>query len=184
MRSIRYGILPPGLPRCHQQRVHGVGNHHGTGGRRPFQFTAKQVLRCDAEGFDPLLELFTPEPLLPQFALEEMSATAMTGPYQLVALHVAIVHFLYNALGAALFAAIPPLYRLPMQSAQALANAARRSPLVVPGYILGVFFVIPGLVFAGQSIFGFKSAPVVEAEANKAIYGPLQKAVDAVLPEE
>ena len=135
-----------------------------------------------AESFDPLLELFTPEPLLPQFALEEMSATAITGPYQLVALQVDIVHFLYNDLGG--FSAIPPLYLLPMQSAQALANGARRSPLVAPGYILGVFFVIPGLVFAGQSIFGFKSAPVVEAEAYKAVYDPLQKAVDAVLPEE
>ncbi|MFM9103613.1 MAG: hypothetical protein ACKOPS_20685 [Cyanobium sp.] len=113
-----------------------------------------------------------------------MSATAMTGPYQLVALQVAIVHFLYNGLGVALFAAIPPLYRLPMQSAQALANGARRSPLVVPGYLLGVIFVISGLVFAGQSIFDFKSAPVVEAEANKAVYDPLQKAVDGVLPEE
>lgn len=113
-----------------------------------------------------------------------MFATAITGPYQLVALQVAIVHFLYNGLGVTLFAAIPPLYRLPMQSAQALANGARRSPLVVPVYILGVFFVIPGLVFVGQSTFDFKSAPVVEAEANKVVYDPLQKAVDAVLPEE
>lgn len=111
-----------------------------------------------------------------------MSATAITGPYQIVALQVAIVHFLYNGLGVALFAAIPPLYRLPMRSAQALADGARRSPLVVPGYILGVFFVIPGLVFAGQSIFDFKSAPVVEAESNKAVYGPLQKRVEASLP--
>lgn len=111
-----------------------------------------------------------------------MSATAITGPYQVVALQVAIVHFLYNGLGVALFAAIPPLYRLPMRSAQALADGAKRSPLVVPGYILGVFFVIPGLVFAGQSIFDYKSTSVVEAEANKAVYDPLQKKVEDALP--
>lgn len=107
-----------------------------------------------------------------------MSATAITGNYQVVALQVAIVHFLYNALGVALFAAVPPLYKLPMRSAQALANGARRSPWIVPGYLLGVFFVIPGIVFGAQSLFDYKNPEVVEAEENKAVYEPLQKEVE------
>ena len=107
-----------------------------------------------------------------------MSATAITGEYQVVALQIAIVHFLYNGLSVALFAAIPSLYSLPMRSAQALANGARRSHWIVPAYILGVFFVIPGIVLGAQSIFDYKNPQVVGAEANKAVYEPLQKDVE------
>ena len=107
-----------------------------------------------------------------------MSATAITGGYQVVALQIAIVHILYNGLSVALFAAIPPLYRLPMRSAQALANGARRSPWIVPGYISGVFFVIPGVVFGAQAVLDDKNPQVVEAEANKDVYEPLHKEVE------
>jgi hypothetical protein len=61
-----------------------------------------------------------------------------------------------------------------MQAAQALANGAERSRLVVFGYILGVFFVLPGLVFAAQSFFGNKSPEVLEAEANERVYEAIQ----------
>ena len=78
-----------------------------------------------------------------------MSATAITGEYQAVALQIAFVHLLYNGLAVGLFALIPPLWRLPLQAAQALANGATRSRLLVPAYILGVCFVVPGIVFTG-----------------------------------
>lgn len=107
-----------------------------------------------------------------------MSATAITGDYQIVAMQIALVHLLYNGLSVALFAAIPPLYRLPMRSAQALANGAVRSPWIVPGYIFGVFFVVPGIVFGAQSILDYKNPQVVEAEASKSVYEPLQKQVE------
>jgi sodium-dependent phosphate cotransporter len=106
-----------------------------------------------------------------------MSATAISGEYQVVALQIAIVHFLYNGLGVALFAAVPLLWSLPVRSAQALADGARRSPWIVPSYILGVFFILPGIVFGAQSIFDYKSPQVLEAEKN-AVYEPLQKEVD------
>ncbi len=57
-----------------------------------------------------------------------MSATAISGEYQVVALQIALVHFLYNGLCVALFAAVPWLWNLPVRSAQALADGARRSP--------------------------------------------------------
>jgi sodium-dependent phosphate cotransporter len=107
-----------------------------------------------------------------------MSATAISGEYQVVALQIAIIHFLYNGLGVALFAAVPLLWNLPVRSAQALADGARRSPWIVPAYILGVFFILPGIVFGAQSIFNYKSPQVLEAEKN-AVYEPLQKEVDA-----
>jgi sodium-dependent phosphate cotransporter len=106
-----------------------------------------------------------------------MSATAISGEYQVVALQIAIVHFLYNGLGVALFAAVPLLWSLPVRSAQALADGARRSPWIVPSYILGVFFILPGIVFGAQSIFDYKNPQVLEAEKN-AVYEPLQKEVD------
>jgi sodium-dependent phosphate cotransporter len=107
-----------------------------------------------------------------------MSATAITGEYQVVALQIALVHLLYNVLSVALFSAIPPLYRLPMRSAQALANGARRSLWIVPGYLLGVFFVIPGMVFGAQAIFDYKNPQVVEAEANNEVYDILRQEVE------
>lgn len=107
-----------------------------------------------------------------------LSATAVTGEYELFALQVALVHLLYNGLGVALFAAIPPLWRLPMQAAQALADGAERSRWVVPGYILGVFFVLPGIVFAAQALFNDRSPEVVEAEANEAVYEAVIKEIE------
>jgi len=107
-----------------------------------------------------------------------LAATAVTGEYELFALQVALVHLLYNGFGVALFAAIPPLWRLPMQAAQALANGAERSRLVVFGYILGVFFVLPGLVFAAQSFFGNKSPEVLEAEHKEAVYEAVKQEIE------
>ena len=81
-------------------------------------------------------------------------------------------------LGVALFAAIPPLWRLPMQAAQALADGAERSRWVVPGYILGVFFVVPGLVFGAQALFATKSPEVLEAEHKEAVYEAVKKEIE------
>lgn len=106
-----------------------------------------------------------------------LSATAVTGEYELFALQVALVHLLYNGLGVALFAAVPPLWKLPMQAAQALADGAERSRWVVPGYILGVFFVLPGIVFGAQALFNDTSPEVIAAEANVEAYDAVRKEV-------
>jgi sodium-dependent phosphate cotransporter len=104
-----------------------------------------------------------------------LSATAVTGEYQVFALQVALVHLFYNGIGVALFAAIPPLWRLPMRAAQALADGAARSRWVVPAYILGAFFVLPGLAFTAQSVLNNKSAAVIQAETNKDVYDAAKK---------
>ena len=106
-----------------------------------------------------------------------LSATAVTGEYQLFALQVALVHLLYNGFGVALFAAISPLWRLPIRAAQALADGAARSRWVVPAYILGVFFLLPGLIFGAQSLFNNKSPEVLEAE-TKEVYKAVQKEIE------
>jgi len=96
-----------------------------------------------------------------------LAATAVSGEFAMAALQIAMVHLLYNLGGVALFALIPPLWKLPMQAAQALANGAERSRWVVFGYIFGVFFLLPGLVFMGQSMFNTKSPEVIEAEHHE-----------------
>jgi len=108
-----------------------------------------------------------------------LAATAVTGEYELFALQVALVHLLYNGFGVALFAAIRPLWRLPIQAAQALADGAERSRWVVPAYILGVFFVLPGLVFGAQALFDNKSPGVLEAETNKDLYEAVKIEIEA-----
>jgi len=104
-----------------------------------------------------------------------LSATAITGEYQLVAMQIALVHLLYNTLGVALFAALPPLWRLPIQSAQLLADGASRSRWVVPAYSLGVFFILPGLVFGSQTFFANKNPVVIKAEQNNEVYDSLRQ---------
>jgi solute carrier family 34 (sodium-dependent phosphate cotransporter) len=108
-----------------------------------------------------------------------LAATAVSGGYESFALQVALVHLFYNSFGVLLFAAIPPLWRLPIQAAQALADGAMRSRWVVPGYILGVFFILPGLVFTAQSMLGNKSLEVIAAETkDKAMYEAVKTEIE------
>ncbi|MEW5838395.1 MAG: Na/Pi cotransporter family protein [Pseudomonadota bacterium] len=99
-----------------------------------------------------------------------LAATAVSGEFELFALQIALVHLLYNGFAVVLFALIPPLWRLPMQLAQALANGAERSRMVVFGYIFGVFFLLPGLVFMAQYLYNNKSPEVLEAEKQEVVY--------------
>lgn len=108
-----------------------------------------------------------------------LSATAVSGEYEVFALQVALVHLFYNSIGVALFAAIPPLWRVPMRAAQALADGAERSRWIVPAYILGVFFVLPGLAFSAQTLLNNKSPAVIQAEANKEAYDAAKKEIEA-----
>jgi solute carrier family 34 (sodium-dependent phosphate cotransporter) len=96
-----------------------------------------------------------------------LSATAVIGEYQLFALQVAFVHLFYNALGVALFAAIPPLWRLPVRAAQALADGAQRTRWIAFAYIFGVFLVLPGALFGIHAMVSSSSPEVVEAIADE-----------------
>ncbi len=103
-----------------------------------------------------------------------LAATGVVGEYEVFALQVALVHLFYNLFGVLLFAMIPPLWKLPMQAAQALADGAQRSRWVVPGYILGVFFILPGLVFTAQILLNEKSPAVEAAESTEGAYPQVQ----------
>lgn len=77
-----------------------------------------------------------------------LAATAISGETQVLALQIALVHFLYNVFGVTLFSTVPLLNALPLRSAKWLGEKTKSSKLWAFGYIFGVFFIIPSIVFA------------------------------------
>ena len=73
-----------------------------------------------------------------------LAATAITGPTHAVAHQIAIVHFLYNLLGIIVIYGIHWLRHLPVAGAEWIAGVASERKGLAVGYILVVFFGIPG----------------------------------------
>lgn len=93
-----------------------------------------------------------------------LSATAVSGATQILALQIALVHLLYNVLGVLVFLYTPWLRDLPVRSAEWLGNKVEVNRGWAFGYIGSVFFLMPGVVFAGQAIFGAPRAPIAVDE--------------------
>jgi sodium-dependent phosphate cotransporter len=108
-----------------------------------------------------------------------LAATAVSGPYEVFAIQIALVHLLFNTLAVVVIFAIPVLRDLPLRAARALANGAERTRWVVPAYIFGVFFVLPGTVLLAQSMLGGKSPEVVKAEEDSQQLKAAESAVQA-----
>ena len=82
-----------------------------------------------------------------------LAATAITGPTAIFALQIALIHLVYNLLGVIVIYGIPFLRKIPIVAAEKLADAAVKNKLYVAAYVLGVFFVIPGiLIFVSQAL--------------------------------
>lgn len=75
-----------------------------------------------------------------------LAATAVSGENSVFALQIALVHFLYNLFGVILIYGIAFLREIPPIMADKLAAVASEHKLVALGYILGVFFIFPGLL--------------------------------------
>ncbi|MDE2790027.1 MAG: hypothetical protein OXI81_06355 [Paracoccaceae bacterium] len=73
-----------------------------------------------------------------------LAATAIVGPTHAVAHQIAIAHFLYNALGVAVIYSIPWLREIPVAGAEWIARLGSERKWMAIGYILSVFFGIPG----------------------------------------
>ena len=74
-----------------------------------------------------------------------LAATAISGAEALPALEIAMVHLLYNVLGVVVIFGIPVLCRLPILGAETLAQVAAERKVLALAYIIGVFFLIPGM---------------------------------------
>lgn len=73
-----------------------------------------------------------------------LAATAVTGNEE-AALQIAFIHLSYNVLGVVLIYGIPFLRDLPIKAADWLGATAAENKLAALAYILGVFFVVPGV---------------------------------------
>lgn len=72
-----------------------------------------------------------------------LAATAITGPTAVVALQIALVHLYFNLVGILLIFGLPFLRGVPINAASSLATHGQKNKLVVAGYILGLFFLLP-----------------------------------------
>lgn len=75
-----------------------------------------------------------------------LAATAVVGDNSALALQIALVHLLYNVLGVVIIYGVPWLRELPPRMAEKLSEQAEKRGAMVALYILGVFFVFPGLM--------------------------------------
>lgn len=82
-----------------------------------------------------------------------LAATAISGGNEIFALQIALVHFLYNVVGVLVFSLVPWVKEWPVASAIWLGNKTEANRGWAFAYILGVFFVLPGSVFAGEFLF-------------------------------
>jgi len=97
-----------------------------------------------------------------------LAATAISGGYEVFALQIALVHLLYNIVGVLVFTLVPWIRDWPVHSARWLGDMTERNRGWAFAYIFGVFFVLPGSVFAGEMVFSDAEdtlAPALEGEA-------------------
>ena len=80
-----------------------------------------------------------------------LAATAVTGNAQ-AALQIAFIHLVYNILGVVIIYGLPFTRYLPVKAAEWLGATAAENKMAALAYILGVFFVIPGLCLGITSL--------------------------------
>lgn len=75
-----------------------------------------------------------------------LAATAITGEGAHLALTVALVHVLFNIFGVLFIYGLPFLRDLPVRAAEKLAEVGSENKLLAMGYVLGLFFALPGMM--------------------------------------
>jgi len=80
-----------------------------------------------------------------------LAATAVTGNAQ-AALQIAFIHLVYNILGVVVIYGIPFLRFLPVKAAEWLGVTAAENKMAALAYILGVFFIVPGVCLGISSL--------------------------------
>lgn len=82
-----------------------------------------------------------------------LAATVVTGATAILALQIALLHFLFNLFGILLIYSIPLLRDIPPAIAQKMAEATQKSKWFVGAYIMSVFFLVPLLVLGISRAF-------------------------------
>ena len=107
-----------------------------------------------------------------------LAATAVVGGNKIFALQIGLVHFLFNFSGVLLFVLVPWLYNLPIRSAEWLGTLTERNRGYAFGYLFGVFFIIPGSIFGGQSILNDTNTEILKAEESTEQVEVIEKKID------
>lgn len=80
-----------------------------------------------------------------------LAATAVDGN-QAAALQIAFIHLTYNVIGVLVIFGLPFLRYLPVKAAEWLGATASENKMAALAYILGVFFVVPGICLGITSL--------------------------------
>lgn len=72
-----------------------------------------------------------------------LAATAITGPTAILALQIALLHFLFNVFAILIIFCIPLLRNIPPTIAEKMAEMTQKNKWFVGAYILSVFFIFP-----------------------------------------
>lgn len=75
-----------------------------------------------------------------------LAATSISGAAAEVALTIALVHVMFNVFAVALIYGVPALREIPIRCAEKLALLGSENKSAAFGYVLGSFFVVPGLI--------------------------------------
>ncbi len=75
-----------------------------------------------------------------------LAATAISGETAVFALQIALVHLIYNTSAVLLIYGIKNLRIIPIRGAIWLARTASENKMIALLYIVGVFFILPGLL--------------------------------------
>ncbi len=75
-----------------------------------------------------------------------LAATAISGETAVFALQIALVHLIYNTSAVLLIYGIKNLRIIPIRGAVWLARTASENKMIALLYIVGVFFILPGLL--------------------------------------
>jgi len=72
-----------------------------------------------------------------------LAATAITGPTAILALQIALLHFLFNVFAILIIFCIPLLRNIPPTIAEKMADMTQKNKWFVGAYILSMFFIFP-----------------------------------------
>lgn len=75
-----------------------------------------------------------------------LAATAISGETAVFALQIALVHLIYNTSAVLLIYGVKNLRIIPIRGAVWLARTASENKMIALLYIVGVFFILPGLL--------------------------------------
>lgn len=82
-----------------------------------------------------------------------LAATAISGALAVLALEIALVHFLFNVFAVVIIFGLPFLRGLPIKGAEWLAAVAAEKKVFAAVWVLGVFIALPLLMIAVSMVF-------------------------------